>query len=186
MDAARAMLRSASPIEITAVAVSRSAGAAPPSFYVYFADTRDLLLALSEEASEAMEALGRHFAPPIWPAADVSAWAVALVEDFVTTWQAHSEVLAIRNLEADRGDLRFDDHRVRSALPVLNGLTDAMVAARPPGTPRIEPFAEAVIFYSSLERMATVDRTTPSNRVQPHHYKAAIARMLAATVTPTT
>jgi AcrR family transcriptional regulator len=185
MDAARAMLRSASPIELTAIAVSRAAGTAPPSFYVYFSDTRDLLLALSEEASEAMQTLGRHFAPPLWPAPDPEVWAHALVEDFVDTWQSHSEVLAIRNLEADRGDLQFDEQRVQSSLPVLNGLTDAMMSVRPPTVRRVEAFAEAVIFYASLERIATVEHTTQPHRVQPHHYKAAIARMLAATVAPT-
>jgi AcrR family transcriptional regulator len=184
MDAAREMLRTASPIELTAIAVSRAAGTAPPSFYVYFADTRDLLLALSQEASKAMQALGRHFAPPMWPAGDPTAWAAALVEDFVTTWQAHSEVLAIRNLEADRGDLQFDEQRVQSSLPVLNGLTDAMMAVRPTSVRRVEAFAEAVVFYASLERIATIEHTTQPHRIQPHHYKAAIARMLTATLAP--
>jgi len=126
MDAAREMLKAASPIELTAIAVSRADGTAPPSFYVYFADTRDLLL-------------------------------------------------AIRNLEADRGDRAFDELRVDSSLPLLNGLADLIRAARPSGTRRVEAFSEAVIFYAVLERIATIERTT-----QPKHYKAALARMIAA------
>jgi AcrR family transcriptional regulator len=182
MDSARTMLKTASPIELTAIAVSRAAGTAPPSFYVYFADTRDLLLALAEDASEAMKALGRHFEPPAMPPADPLAWAEAFVEDFVATWDHHCEVLAFRNLEADRGDARFDELRVTSALPVLNGLTDAMLVARPAGSRRVASFAEAVIHYAVLERIATVDRTTQPIRLQPHHYKSAVARMIAAAV----
>jgi AcrR family transcriptional regulator len=131
MDAAREMLKAALPIELTAIAVSRAAGTVPPSFYVYFADIRDLLL-------------------------------------------------AIRNLEADRGDRAFDELRVDSSLPVLNGLADLIRAARPSGTRRVEAFSEAVIFYAVLERIATSERTTQPIRLQPKHYKAALARMIAA------
>jgi AcrR family transcriptional regulator len=182
MDAAREMLKTSSPIELTAIAVSRAAGTAPPSFYVYFADTRDLLLALAADASEAMKALGRHFEPPALPTADSVAWANAFVKDFVDSWDAHCEVLALRNLEADRGDRAFDELRVESSLPVLNGLTDAMLARRPEGTRRVEVFAEAVIFYAVLERIATVERTTAPIRLQPKHYKAALARMIGSAV----
>lgn len=179
MAAAREMLKTASPIELTAIAVSRAAGTAPPSFYVYFADTRDLLLALAAEASEAMKALGRHFETP--PGTDGPGWAEGFVNDFVQTWDAHCEVLAFRNLEADRGDRAFDELRVDSSLPVLNGLTDAMLATRP-GARRVDVFAEAVIFYAVLERIATVERTTAPIRLQPKHYKAALARMVAQAV----
>ncbi|MGL6044432.1 MAG: hypothetical protein ACRC1J_10960 [Sandaracinobacteroides sp.] len=176
------MLNAASAIELTAIAVSRAAGTAPPSFYVYFADTRDLLLALAQEASVAMTTLGQHFSPPNWPTPDVETWAEAFVAEFVATWNRHCEVLAIRNLEADRGDPQFEQLRVDSSLAVLTGLTDLMMAARPAGSRRVEAFAEAVICYATLERIATIDKTTPASRLQPRHYKAAMARMLAKAV----
>jgi AcrR family transcriptional regulator len=182
MDAARDMLKTASPIELTAISVSRAAGIAPPSFYVYFADTRDLLLALAAEASEAMKAMQRHFEPPHLPADDPVGWAGAFVADFVAIWDAHCEALAYRNLEADRGDRDFDELRVESSLPVLNGLTDLMLAQRPPGTPRVNVFSEAVIFYAVLERLATIERTTQAIRLQPKHYKTALARMIGDAV----
>jgi AcrR family transcriptional regulator len=182
MEAAREMLKTSSPMELTAIAVSRAAGTAPPSFYVYFNDTRDLLLALAADASEAMKAIGRHFEPSAMPTADHLAWAQAFVEDFVATWDHNCEALAVRNLEADRGDAAFDELRVDSSLPVLNGLTEAMIAARPPGTKRVHLFSEAVIYYATLERIATIDRTTQPIRLQPHHYKAAIARMIATAI----
>lgn len=182
MDAAREMLKSASPIELTAIAVSRAAGTAPPSFYVYFADTRDLLLALAADASEAMKALGRHFEQPVHLVPDTLAWAEAFVQDFVDIWDAHCEVLAFRNLEADRGDRAFDELRVDSSLPVLNGLTEAMLVGHPDESRRVDLFAEAVIYYAVLERIATVERTTAPIRLQPRYYKAALARMIAKAV----
>lgn len=179
MAAARDMLKSASPIELTAIAVARAAGVAPPSFYVYFADTRDLLLALSAEAAADLGALVRHFEGP-WPPADLNGWASAFVEDFVATWSAHGEVLAARNLEADRGDPAFDDVRVDASLPVLEALGERILASRPPGSKRVEAFAEAVIHYAVMERLASVEGRTRPIRLQPHHYKAAMARILVA------
>lgn len=176
------MLKSASPIELTAIAVSRAAGSAPPSFYVYFADTRDLLLALAEEASAAMVALARHV-DVAWPPDEADARARAFVDDFIATWDSHCEVLAVRNLEADRGDPTFDEMRVQSSLPVLTALTDRFEAARP-ADKRIECFAEAVILYAALERLATVDKTTQKHRIQPRHYKTALARMIAQAMQP--
>lgn len=182
MQAARAMLKSSSPIELTAIAVARGAGSAPPSFYVYFTDTRDLLLALADEAAADIAALARHCEAP-WPPADPLAWANRFVDDFVATWSSHSEVLAIRNLEADRGDAAFDEARVQAALPLLTALTDRMVEAQPEGMRRVDLFAEAVIFYATLERIASITGNTPEYRLQPHHYKAAMARMIAKAVT---
>jgi len=182
MQAARDMLKSSSPIELTAIAVARGAGTAPPSFYVYFTDTRDLLLALAQEAADELAALVRHFAGP-WPPADPLAWANRFVDDFVVTWSGHNEVLAIRNLEADRGDLAFDESRVNASLPVLTALTDRMVEVQPSGVPRVDLFAEAVIYYATLERIASITGHTPSHRLQPHHYKSAMARMIAKAVT---
>ncbi len=183
MAAARRMLKASSPIELTAVAIARDAGAAPPSFYVYFTDTRDLLLALAEEAAAELMTLGRHFEAP-WPPAEPLLWATGFVEDFVGIWDRHNEVLAMRNLEADRGDAAFDESRVQSCLPVLNGLTDRMVEAQQAGMRRVDVFAEAVIFYATLERIAGITGHVPSHRLQPHHYKAAMARMLAKAVSP--
>lgn len=182
MQAARDMLKSSSPIELTAIAVARGAGSAPPSFYVYFTDTRDLLLALAQEAAEELAALAGHFAAP-WPPADPLAWATRFIDDFVATWAAHNEVLAIRNLEADRGDLAFDESRVNASLAVLTALTDRMVEARPKDMRRVDLFAESVIYYATLERIATITGHTPAHRLQPHHYKAAMARMIAQAVT---
>jgi AcrR family transcriptional regulator len=182
MAAAREMLKTTSPLALTAIAVTRAAGTAPPSFYVYFTDTRDLLLALAEEASTDLQALARHFETP-WPTDEAEARARAFVDDFVATWDSHCEVLAFRNLEADRGDPAFDESRVQSSLPVLTALTDRFVESTP-GARRVDRFAEAVIFYATLERIATIEKTTQSHRLQPHHYKTALARMIAQSVTP--
>lgn len=181
MAAAREMLKSASPIELTAIGIARAAGVAPPSFYVYFADTRDLLLALSEEAATELAALARHF-EVAWPPEDLHGWATAFVEDFVATWSGHGDVLAARNLEADRGDPAFDDSRVNASLPVLEALCGRILDGRPAGSRRVEAFAEAVIHYAVLERLASVEGRTRPIRLQSHHYKAAMARMLSATL----
>jgi len=185
MDAAQTMLKTRSPLDLTAIAVARAAGAAPPSFYVYFADVRALMLALSDSAADSLMAVADAFAVD-WPPPHPNAWATDFVTAFVAAWCANAEVLAYRNLEADRGDVAFDASRVQSSLPILTALTDRMMAAYPAGQSprRVECFAEAVILYAGMERLAAVSLVTRPGQLQPHHYVAAFARMIANAVAP--
>ncbi len=157
MDTARETLKTASPIELTAISVSRAAGTAQPSFYVCFADAAG-------------------------PGRNSRASAVAFGQDFVEKLNAHCKVLAIRNPEADRRDSASDELRAERSLPVPNGLTDAILATGPKGSRRVDMFAQAFIFFAVPERIATVARTTAPVRLQPKHYKAALARMIAKAV----
>jgi AcrR family transcriptional regulator len=185
MNAARAMLSECSPLDLTAIAVSRTAGTAPPSFYVYFADIRALMLALAEEAADSLIAVADVFAVD-WPPPDIQSWAVQFVERFIAVWRANAEVLAFRNLEADRGDIAFDASRVRSSLPILTALTDRMIEAYPPGAAprRVDCFAEAVILYASMERLAATTLVERAEQLQPRHYVAAFSRMIARVTLP--
>ena len=185
MDAARAMLKDCSALELTAISVSRRAGTAPASFYVYFADVRALLLALADDAAESQLAVASAF-QVAWPPEDLAAWAAAFVQDFIATWRANAAVLGYRNLEADRGDRDFDASRVRSSLPILAALTDRMLAAYPAGEAprRVECFAEAVILYASLERLAATSLVERPDQLRPDHYVAAFVRMIVNATAP--
>lgn len=185
MAAARDIIRDQSPMALTAISVSRKAEVASPSFYVYFSDVRALMLALAEECAASLLAPAAAFDIP-WPPEDLLGWATDFVEDFVKAWRVNAEILLYRNLEADRGDIAFDDARIRAGLPVLIPLTDRMLAAFPAGEAprRVDCFAEAVILYASLERFAAASLLPRKNQLQPHHYVAAFARMIASSVQP--
>lgn len=185
MAAAREIIRDQSPMALTAISVSRNAGVASPSFYVYFSDVRALMLALAEDSAESLIVPAAAFDTP-WPPDDLLGWSTEFVEDFVAAWRANAEILLYRNLEADRGDLAFDDARIRAGLPILTALTDRMIAAWPEGEAprRVDCFAESVILYASLERFAAASLLPRKNQLQPHHYVAAFARMIAAAVQP--
>jgi len=185
LTAAREMLRDLSPLELTVVSVSRRAGTGAPSFYVYFNDIRDLMLALSNEVAAEPSAVVAHIGCD-WPPPDLKAWCDRFVALFVESWQADAAILSYRNLEADRGDPDFDDSRVRASLPVLEALTARMLEAHPEGSRprRVDAFAEAVLFYAGLERLAAASQVTRPNRLHPRYYAAAFARQLFRALEP--
>jgi len=185
MTGARDIIRDQSTMALTAISVSRKAGVASPSFYVYFSDIRALMLALAEDSAESLLVPATAFDTP-WPPEDLLGWATDFVEDFVAARRAIAEILLYRNLEADRGDLAFDDARIRAGLPTLTALTDRMIAAWPmdEAPRRVDCFAESVILYASLERFAAASLLPRKNQLQPHHYVSAFARMIATAVQP--
>ena len=185
MQAARTMLKTCSPLDLTAISVSRAAGTAPPSFYVYFADVRALMLALADDAADSLIGVSKAFEQE-WPPDALEDCAAAFVQDFIAVWRANADVLAYRNLAADRGDTEFDESRVRSSLPILSALTDRMLAAWPADTAprRVELFAESVILYASMERLAATSGVDRPDQLRPDHYIAAFARMIANATRP--
>ena len=185
LAAARDMLVDVSPLDLTVVSVSRRAGTAPPSFYVYFADIRDLMLALAEEVASESSGLAPFFDCG-WPPDNLKSWCDGFVQSFIAAWQADCAIHVYRNMEADRGDPDFDNVRVRASLPVLEALTDRMLAAHPPeaGPRRVEAFAESVILYAGLERLAGLSPTPQPSRLHTRHYAEAYSRILSAAVTP--
>ncbi len=155
MEGARRLLAGASPFELTAVSISKEAGVRPATFYVYFDDVQDVLFALSRAAGLEFVTLlqDEHlFDEPDKLESDAHRF-IAL---FNGAWDRHSPILLYRNLEADRGDLRFYDLRIESALPIVETLAFAIARTWPPGHPAdlVESHAEAVVLFAAIERMA--------------------------------
>lgn len=181
MDSARAMLKSQSPLELTAASVSRAAGTAPPSFYVYFTSTRDLMLALAEESVGVLQPLAPHLAIA-WPPSDPGAWAGAFIADFITLWSDQAAVISYRNLEADRGDTLFEDVRTRAMMDLTNRLATRI--AQTGRVAPIEAFADSGILLAAIERVAMAGPTIPPGRPGMPYYVASLRRMLAAAIAP--
>ena len=154
MAAARELMAEEAPRKLTASAVARKAKLASQTFYLYFKDIEDLLLALSEEAAadlcEVHDALGeasrlhspfeqsRHF-----------------IDTFSAYWDRHRPVLTMRNYLADLGAEKFIEARTRVALPIIDLIADRIMKVHPSGDlDRTAAFARSVVIYSAIERMA--------------------------------
>jgi AcrR family transcriptional regulator len=179
MDATSKLLAVASPLSISAVAISREASTSPATFYVYFNDVEDILWALCEAVTDETSHLfvSHEF---LRDAAKLEADAQAFVRGYCDIWAHHGPLLLYRNMEADRGNRRFNQLVLRVALPILEGLTDRIVEAAPADQPvsRQDANAEAVVFISAIDRIAAALHTWPEDSLMPDVLLRAEARVL--------
>lgn len=158
MDAARRLLLTQSPVEITAVSIAAEANTSPASFYMYFDDTKDILFALSELAGQDMASIHVMLDEP-WATDNLEMHTRKFTEAFYEVWAKHREILRFRNLEADRGDPRFEELRMNTYMPFIEKFTQRIIAVNPPqgSRKRGDIYAEASILHSAMERLATTD-----------------------------
>lgn len=180
MAAARKLLDAYSPVELTAVSIAKEAGTSSASFYMYFEDVRDILFALATEAGAAMSAVHEVVREP-WDADTVQEHSLRLVERFFEVWQAHRQVLRFRNLEADRGDPRFEALRMSTYVPFIDMLARQIVATCPPDQARPtlgQAFALASVLHAAMERLATTDPAVVARYVGAPKVHAALAHVM--------
>ena len=179
MDATRKLLAVASPLSISAVAISREANTSPATFYVYFNDVEDILWALCDAITEETSHLfaGHDY---LRDPARLEDDALAFVRGYCDIWAHHGPLLLYRNMEADRGNRRFYQLVLRDGLPILEGLTDRMVEAALADQPlsRRDANAEAVVFISAIDRIAAALHTWPEDSLMPDVLLRAEARVL--------
>jgi len=136
--------------ELRVVDIARAVDLAPATFYQYFRDVEEAVLALSIAVGEQTSSLSALVARS-WSGPDGLATVRRFVEDFIANWDDHRAVLRTRNLAAQEGDPRFRTVRNDALRPITEGIA-AKVAAR--AEPGVAPYAAAAAMVSMLERMA--------------------------------
>ena len=99
--------------DLRVVDIARRVETSPATFYQYFRDVEDAVLALASEVGESTGPL-RAVLAGSWDADGALDSARALVEGFVDFWDVNRAVLRTRNLAAQEGDQRFRDVRNRA------------------------------------------------------------------------
>jgi len=153
MAAARRLLEIRSPLMLTVHGIAREAGSSPATFYVYFSDVPDVLLALCETTREGTARILRTLDGP-WPAKDIPARVSKFVKAYRAFWDEHRRLLAVRNLESDLGDERFANERIRAGAPLVDALAERIREARGPRHVTYqEAWAESLITFASMEQL---------------------------------
>jgi AcrR family transcriptional regulator len=176
MVAARRLLDVVSPLSLSAAAISKEAGTSPATFYVYFDNVEDILWAICEAISEdTSELLPEHSFLRI--DARLEEDANTFVRGYRDIWSRHGPLLLYRNMEADRGNTRFNQLVLRIALPILEGLTSRIVE-REPAISRSDANAEAVVMVAAIDRVAAALHLWPEDSLMPDVLLNAEARVL--------
>lgn len=180
--AAARRLVSSKPLRALRVAeIAREAGVGAPSFYVYFQDVGEAVLAALEDHPQS--APGVLAVLELDWSDDTLGCARAFVDAYLDVWIENFALLRARNLAADEGDERFTRQRLTDIGPVLVRLAAKFQAAQAAGraAPDVSANAAAGVMVAALERLAAA----PRQRRQGEGYadadlRAAAAHMLAS------
>ncbi|MFA7553853.1 MAG: TetR/AcrR family transcriptional regulator [Spongiibacteraceae bacterium] len=184
LAAANKLMKKLSPLEITAVGIAEEAGTSSATFYMYFTDVRDVLYELAVQAgidgAKAFESL-----TDLKPSDDVEVLAKALIVSFNKVWNNHRNTLRYRNLEADRGDARFEKLRMAGYTKELKIMTEWMRSWDTTSENKMtksDAWSLASVLHASLERLASIDPKVINKSLGTSRIIAAQARIIAQVI----
>ena len=186
MDATRQLITVEPAHKLTASAIARAAGLASQTFYLYFKEIDEVLLALSHEAGADMDDV-HHALSDDWASATPTAHAKRFIDAFSAYWDRHRAILTVRNYLSDSGHPAFLTIRQDAAMPLIRAIADRILAAHPDDVDQKSALARSVIIYSAIERMAARPATMRHNLsiVDVEDLKQAEIDILALLFTPT-
>ena len=125
LDATTVLLETLPYRDVKVVDIAREAGTSPATFYQYFSDVEEAVLAIADEmASVVGPLLASLVSSSSWTDADGWAAALRVADGFIAVWDAHRSVLRLIDLATDEGDARFRTVRTR----LLGAPAEAFVA----------------------------------------------------------
>jgi AcrR family transcriptional regulator len=180
LEATARLLETGGLRDLRVVDIARAVGTSPATFYQYFRDVEDAVLALAGEAAEDLDAVSRLLAEP-WTERS----ARRIVEAFVVSWDEHRAVLRVRNLAAQEGDQRFRAVRNASLRPITEALAARVADSQRAGRigSDVSPIAAASAMVAMTERVAAFHREIEELGVGPEALLATTARIIDQTVT---
>lgn len=184
LDATAQLLETHGVRDLRVVEVARAVGTSPATFYQYFRDVEEAVLALAADLGDEMVPLGALVAEP-WRGSAGLDRAREVVSRFISFWDEHRAVLRTRNLAAQEGDQRFRDVRNEFLRPLTEGVEDKVRQAQADGKvdQAMTPYAAAAALVAMLERMAAFHGDLEGYGVKRDELVETTARILFQTVT---
>ena len=185
LDATAALLADRGLRDLTVVEIARKVGTSPASFYQYFQNVDEAVLALSEEIGAELDDLGVLVEQP-WKGRQGYLACRELVSRFISYWDENRAVLRIRDLAAQEGDERFREVRNLSLSMITNRLTEKIAEAQSSGrvAADVTPYAAASAIVAMMGRMAAYHRTLePMGRFSADDMVETVAHIVYQTVT---
>lgn len=180
LDATEHLLRTKPIMDVGVADIAKEAAASPATFYLYFPDVSEAVLALVAELTQSTPQLMLLAAASGRAQSDEKAQ--EFVHSYIAHWRSHGPLFRVRNLAADEGDERFN--RVRSAaIGPLTELVSAQVAecqARGRLPASLHPVAATGAVLAMIERLAVTPNIVPSGAVNLQTLSRACGFMLAA------
>jgi AcrR family transcriptional regulator len=184
LDATARLLEDHGVRDLRVVDIARAVGTSPATFYQYFRDVEEAVLALASDVGDEIGPLVALLDGPWDGAAGLDA-ARSLVDGFVDYWDRHRAVLRTRNLAAQEGDARFREVRNRTLNVFTQRFSAKIAESQAAGrvVPEIAPAAAGAALVALIERMAAFHRDLEPLGVSRADLVETTARILHQTVT---
>jgi AcrR family transcriptional regulator len=184
LGATAQLLVERSVLDIAVVEIARKAETSPATFYHYFKDVDEAVLALAEQAAEEMPALV-DLIDANWRGGQGLETSRAVVRAFMEHWSVHHPVLLVRNLSAEKGDRRFQQVRRKALAPILDHLAARISEAQEAGrvSPETHPYAASAALASILESISAHARELQRRDVTHEQLVETCARILHQVIT---
>jgi AcrR family transcriptional regulator len=183
LDHVGEMLAASSYRDLRVVDVARQAGTSPATFYQYFADVEEAVLALAGEVARAgEEKLVPLVAGPRWRGRAGYTAALAVVDGYLDFWDDHGSVVRVMDLATNEGDARFHQIRSRLFTKFNEALAERVAQERPVGDD-IDPRATAGAMTSMLAHVADHRYGFESYGIRTADFRESMGRILFTTVT---
>jgi AcrR family transcriptional regulator len=184
LEATAQLLESHGVRDLRVVDIAREVGTSPATFYQYFRDVEEAVLALTAEVGEELAPVDELLRRP-WTGPTGLDAARDMVDLFIRYWDEHRAVLRTRNLAAQEGDQRFRQVRNNSLRPLTEHLAAAVAESQAAGrvSTEIAPMAAAAALVALLERMAAFHRDLETLGVIRADVVETTARIVHQTVT---
>ena len=181
LDATAALLETTTYRDVKVVDIARAAGTSPATFYHYFSDVEEAVLALAGEVEvHAGAQLAALVVDRSWSGAEGWITALGVADGFVETWEMHRSVLRVIDLATDEGDQRFRAVRTR----LLGAPAEALVLTlERRGDDDGDARADAGVLVSMLAHVAAHRAGLEQWGAAPDGLRRSMARVVYTAVT---
>ena len=183
LDQVAEMLAASSYRDVRVVDVARAAGTSPATFYQYFADVEEAVLALAEEVARVVQDTLVPLAEgPRWRGRQGYEAALRVVDGYLDFWDDHGAVVRVMDLGTNEGDARFRQLRSRLFTRFNEALADRVTQERPVGDD-VDPRATAGAMTSMLAHVADHRYGFEAYGIRTADVRETMGRILFTTVT---
>lgn len=171
--------------DVKVVDIARAVGTSPATFYQYFADVEDAVLALSDELlAEGPARLIQPLMTAEWHGRDALDACEEIASAFLSFWSDYSALMAVIDLAVLEGDTRFRERRTSLLNKFTVAATEVIEAQKAAGfaPADIDPWASAVVLVSMLSHVSAHQKGITEWGVAPTDLRRSMARVIYASI----
>jgi len=184
LEATAKLLNENGALDLRVIDVTREVGSSPATFYQYFADVEEAILALADETTDEVETL-RVYLSPEWDEEHGLHLASELVSGFMAYRDRNQAILRLRDLKAAENDQRFRAVRQKGYAGMMSDLTAKIESGKAAGriSLGINAYTAAAGVLAMLEQLSAYQTEFRRKTITREEMRDTIAAVVLHAVT---